>query len=57
MRLRSRPGYRALLVTPIHRKERLYGYLALFYAEPHRFKRKGIRNSPTSRPTGHLGAG
>ena len=25
------PGYRALLVTPIHRS-RLYGYLALFYA-------------------------
>jgi signal transduction histidine kinase len=28
------PEYRALLVTPIHRKEKLFGYLVLFYAEP-----------------------
>jgi signal transduction histidine kinase len=33
----SQPGYRALLVAPIQRKDKLYGYLALFYAEPHQF--------------------
>ena len=31
------PGYRALLVTPVQNKDSLYGYLVLFYTEPHEF--------------------
>ena len=31
------PDYRALLVTPIQRKEKLFGYLMLFWAQPREF--------------------
>jgi signal transduction histidine kinase len=33
----SLTGYRALLVTPVERSERFYGYLVHFYAEPRLF--------------------
>lgn len=32
------PDYRGLLVTPVQRKDNLYGYLILFYAEPQEFE-------------------